>query len=62
MIFLPVDPTEDFGVVGIGGAESDAIGPILGKAVFFGYGLHTRGRNGHLHRDVGLLRTRMVLP
>ncbi len=59
---LPVDPAKDLGVVGIGGAVGDSVGPILGEAVLLGNGLEALGANGDLHGDVGLVGAGVVAP
>ena len=59
---LPVDPAENFGIIGICVAEGDPVGPVLGEAVFLSHGFESGRADCHLHQDVRLLRARVVLP
>ena len=59
---LPVDPAEDLGIVRVGIAEGDPVGPVLGEPVLFRHSFEPGSADGHLHQDVGLLGARVVLP
>ena len=59
---LPVDPAKDLGVVRVGIAEGDPVGPVLGQPVLFRHSFQPGSADGHLHQDVGLLGARVVLP
>ena len=59
---LPVDPTDDFGVIRVRVAEGDPVGPVLGESVLLRHSFESGSANGHLHEDVGLLGARVVLP
>ena len=59
---LPINPAEDFRVVGVRDAEGDPMRPVLGEAVLLGHGLEALRRDGQLHQDVGLVRARVVAP
>ena len=61
-IKLPVNPAENFRIIGICVAEGDSIGPVLRQAVLLGHGLKSGGADGDLHQDVRLLGARVVLP
>jgi hypothetical protein len=59
---LPINPAENFGIVRIGVAEGDPVGPVLCETVFLCHGFESGRADCHLHQDVGLLCARVVLP
>ncbi len=60
--FSPINPAKDLWIILIRRAECDAICPILSQSMFFRDCFESRCRYGHLHGDVGFVRTHVVSP
>lgn len=62
LALVAVDPAEELGVVWGAGAVSDAMGPVLGEAVFFSEPFEAGISDGELHHHVGLSGLLVVPP